>query len=74
MRKQTTLKGVLINNLDNSDINTSNKILKKIYKFGQKYVVTIDESIIKQLEITEETMFEQEITQNNAILMRIKKI
>jgi hypothetical protein len=70
-------------NLNDSNISSNttsgildNKILKQILPLGHKYLVLIDQSIIKKLGITEDsTVFvEQEVLDDNtAILMRIKK-
>ena len=62
-----------ISNLNNS---TKTKIFKQIWQLGNKHLVIIDSSIIEKLGITENitTFLEQELTQDNTILMRIKNI
>ena len=67
-----------MNNSTISDLNnsTKNKIVKQIWPISNKHLVIIDNSIIEKLGITENitTFVEQELTQDNTILMRIKKI
>lgn len=55
--------------------NSHSKIRKQLWTLGDKYLVIIDKSIIEKLGVTDNsTVFlEQEITSDNAILMRIKK-
>jgi hypothetical protein len=58
------------------DLNTSKpKICKQLLSIGNKYLTFIDESIIKKLGITEDSIIflEQEVLPDNTILMRIKK-
>jgi hypothetical protein len=64
-----------MNNLSNSDLKDPPEILKQLWEIAGKHLVIIDESIIQKLGINDNltTFVEQEITQDNAILMRIKK-
>lgn len=60
-----------------SDINNSKtKIIKQLWTLGDKHLVIIDKSIIQKLRITENSIvfLEQQITPDNSILMRIKKL
>jgi hypothetical protein len=63
----------IISDLNNS---TKNKIVKQIWPISNKHLVVIDQSIIDKLGIKENstTFVEQELSQDNTILMRIKKI
>ena len=66
-----------MNNYTLSNINNSQpKICKQLWTLGNKHLVIIDKSIIQKLGIKDNiaTFVEQEITQDNTILMRIKKI
>ena len=62
-----------MNNSSNSNLKDS-KILKQMWKLGNKYLVVIDESIITKLEINDNlTIFvEQELT-DEGILMRVRR-
>ena len=74
--KQPYLKeGVTNDKSKNSNLKDSKK-LKQIFPFEDKHLVVIDKSIIQKLGINDNiTIFvEQEITQDNAILMKIRKI
>ena len=65
-----------MNNYTISDINNSKpKISKQLWSIGDKHLVIIDKSIIEKLGITENTtvFLEQDITQDYAIVMRVKK-
>jgi hypothetical protein len=63
----------IISDLNNS---TKNQIVKQIWPISNKHLVVIDQSIIDKLGIKENstTFVEQELSQDNTILMRIKKI
>jgi hypothetical protein len=68
-----------MNNSTISDLSnsTKNKIVKQIWEIGNKHLVIIDKSIIEKLGFNNEnsmTFVEQELTSDNTILMRIKKI
>jgi hypothetical protein len=68
-----------MNNSTISDLNnsTKNEIVKQIWEIGNKHLVIIDKSIIDKLGFNNEnsmTFVEQELTSDNTILMRIKKI
>jgi hypothetical protein len=60
---------------ETSNLKHSKK-LKQIFTFEDKHLVVIDKSIIQKLGINDNltTFVEQEITQDNSILMKIKKI
>lgn len=60
---------------ETSNLKHSKK-LKQIFPFEDKHLVIIDKSIIQKLGINDNitTFVEQELTEDNAILMRIKKM
>jgi hypothetical protein len=70
----TTLdSGSLTNN--NIALATGNrkKPLKKLHCISNRYVVVIDESIVQKLEISEDTWFEEEHTEDG-ILLKIRPL
>jgi len=64
-----------LNNLRNNGLTASqDKILKQKWRFGNKYLVVIDESIIQKIGINENLILvEQELTETNVILLKIIK-
>lgn len=66
--------------MDNSTlphINSSkSEICKQLWSLGDKHLVIIDKSIIEKLGIAENSIvfLEQEITHDNTIVMRIKRL
>lgn|GEM_PF-3642265 len=64
-----------MNNLRNNGLTASqDKILKQKWRFGNKYLVVIDESIIQKIGINENLILvEQELTETNVILLKIIK-
>lgn len=48
---------------------------KKVWKISNNFIVTVDKSIAKKLEIDEnDTFLEQRITETGDILMKVRKI
>jgi hypothetical protein len=72
-----------MNNSTFSDINntaphntivsktSNNKIFKQIWQLGNKHLVIVDESIVRNLGITDSSTFfvEQELDQDNRIIL-----
>ncbi len=50
------------------------QILKMPHKTGGSYTLTIDAAIVKELGITKDSIFSQEVVGDNAILMKIRKL
>ncbi|HSF49367.1 MAG TPA: hypothetical protein VLA74_01290 [Nitrososphaeraceae archaeon] len=67
-------------NIDNTDANINknhNKIFKQIWQLGNKHLVIVDESIVRNLGITDSSTFfvEQELDQDNrTILMKLHNL
>jgi len=48
---------------------------KKVWKISGNFIVTVDKSIAKKLQIDEsDTFLEQIVTENGDILMKVRKI
>ena len=67
-----------MNKSSSNNINTTpKKTLKKVWELGPHHIflVSLDKEIVQKLGINEnDTFLEQELTEDNAILMRVKKI
>ena len=67
---------IYMDNTKVCDINNSNNnICKQLWQLGGKHLVIIDKSIIEKLGITENSIIflKQELTSENAILMKVKE-
>lgn len=59
-------------NASSTDIGVSSaeRILKRVYRVGNRTLILIDESLVNLLSIEEDTWFEQQVI-DNGIIMRI---
>jgi hypothetical protein len=64
-----------MDNETSSNINSSSKLpIKFVINIGKMSLIPLDESVKKRLEITEQSLFRQEITEDGILLRPIRNI
>ncbi len=67
------MTGTTSDHIEVPKTDNENRIFKQPYRIGDKIIIVLEESLMKKLKIDDQTIWFEQIAQENGILLKIIK-